>query len=69
MMIIMFTFSGDYGLESGGEESVELEIVNLRSEVTNPDRVVLLSWQQPIGVVVQFKSEQQNNRRTSLFGD
>ena len=61
---MLLTFSGHNGLESCREESVKLEVVNLRCEIPHPDRVVLLSWQEAIGVVIQFipKYHSQSNQ-------
>ena len=53
-MCCAFTFGGDDGLEAGGEELVEHEVVNLGAEVSHPDGVVLLPGQDAVRVVVQL---------------
>ena len=65
---MLLTFSGHNGLESCREESVKLKVVYLWCEIPHPDRVVLLSWQEAIGVVIQFipKYHSQSNQIQTL---
>ena len=50
------TFGWDDWLKPRGEEPVEAEVIDLGSEVPDPDGVILLAGQQPVGVMVEFKS-------------
>jgi len=50
------TFGRDDRLEAGGEETIELKIVNLRGEIAHPDGEVSLTRQQTVRVVIQLES-------------
>ena len=46
--IVILTFGRDDRLEAGGEEAVELKIVDLGGEIAHPDGEIAFAGQQPV---------------------
>lgn len=61
------TFGRDDGLEAGGEELEELEVVDLGAEVAHPHRVVLLPGQHTVRIVVQLEPTTKKCQRPFFF--
>lgn len=59
----VLTFGGFDGLKSGREELVELQIIHIRTKITHPNGMVLLSGHQTRGIVVQFESDRLQSVR------